>query len=104
MAVNVPVKPERESRPVDLHPRLYLLPRPSENFVGGAASGAVGGIFGAPAFVAVFAAVAFGLWIVHALQEEAEDRADLEAARVARAEADEQGTIPWAQLKAELGV
>ncbi len=104
MAVNAPVEPERELRPVDPHPRLYVLPRPSETFVGGAASGAAGGVFGAPAFVAVFAALGFAYWVAHVLQEDAQDRVDLEAARVARAEADERGTIPWTQLKAELGL
>lgn len=38
------------------------------------------------------------------LLEELEDRLDLEEARVALAEAEREGTIPWDQLKAELGL
>lgn len=33
-----------------------------------------------------------------------EDRADVEAARAALAEAREQGTVPWEQVKANLGL
>ena len=39
-----------------------------------------------------------------ALLRELEDRFDLEEARAALAEAKEKGTIPWEQLKAELGL
>lgn len=38
------------------------------------------------------------------LIEAAEDLADLEAARLARAEVAETGTIPWEQVKADLGL
>lgn len=38
------------------------------------------------------------------LFEAAEDLADLEAARRARAEVAEEGTIPWEQVKADLGL
>ena len=45
--------------------------------------------------------------IVHAEDacwlQDREDRQDLEDARVARTEAKEKGTIPWEQVKAELG-
>lgn len=34
--------------------------------------------------------------------EMAEDLADIEAARAARAEIAEEGTIPWGQVKADL--
>jgi prevent-host-death family protein len=38
------------------------------------------------------------------LLEELEDRIDLETARAALAEAKAQGTVPWDQVKAELGL
>ncbi|WP_097189426.1 type II toxin-antitoxin system Phd/YefM family antitoxin [Ornithinimicrobium cerasi] len=38
------------------------------------------------------------------LIEAAEDLADLEAARLARAEIADGGTIPWEQVKADLGL
>lgn len=38
------------------------------------------------------------------LVEAAEDLADIEAARAARAEIAEDGTIPWDQVKADLGL
>ncbi len=38
------------------------------------------------------------------LIEAAEDLADLEAARLARAEIADEGTIPWEQVKADLGL
>ncbi|WP_235984691.1 type II toxin-antitoxin system Phd/YefM family antitoxin [Actinomyces trachealis] len=38
------------------------------------------------------------------LIEAAEDLADIEAAQVARTEAAEHGTIPWDEVKAELGL
>jgi prevent-host-death family protein len=38
------------------------------------------------------------------LLEDLEDRIDLEEARVALAEAKAQGTVPWEQVKAELGL
>ena len=38
------------------------------------------------------------------LTQAAEDLADIEAADAARAEIAEQGTIPWEQVKAELGL
>jgi prevent-host-death family protein len=34
----------------------------------------------------------------------AEDRADIEAARAARTEIAEEGTIPWEQVKVDLGL
>jgi len=39
-----------------------------------------------------------------ALLEALEDRVDLDDARAALAEAREKGTIPWEQIKAELGL
>lgn len=38
------------------------------------------------------------------LIEAAEDLADVEAARAARAEIADEGTIPWDQVKADLGL
>ncbi len=38
------------------------------------------------------------------LIEAAEDLADIEAARAARAEVDAEGAIPWEQVKADLGL
>ncbi|WP_211336562.1 type II toxin-antitoxin system Phd/YefM family antitoxin [Luteococcus japonicus] len=38
------------------------------------------------------------------LIDAAEDLADIEAARAARAEIDTEGTIPWDQVKADLGI
>lgn len=38
------------------------------------------------------------------LIEAAEDLADIEAARLARAEIAEHGTIPWEQVKQDLGL
>lgn len=38
------------------------------------------------------------------LFEAAEDLADIEAARAARAEIADEGTIPWDQVKADLGL
>ena len=38
------------------------------------------------------------------LLEAAEDLADLEAARMARAEIADEGTIPWEQVKTDLGL
>lgn len=38
------------------------------------------------------------------LTQAAEDLADIEAADAARAEIAEQGTIPWEQVKADLGL
>ena len=38
------------------------------------------------------------------LLRELEDRLDLDEARAALAEADEKGTIPWEQIKADLGL
>ncbi|MBE6482004.1 MULTISPECIES: type II toxin-antitoxin system Phd/YefM family antitoxin [Actinomyces] len=38
------------------------------------------------------------------LIEAAEDLADIEAAEAARAEIEEQGTLPWEQVKADLGL
>ncbi|WP_256329118.1 type II toxin-antitoxin system Phd/YefM family antitoxin [Actinomyces ruminicola] len=38
------------------------------------------------------------------LVEAAEDLADIEAARNARAEIEEHGTLPWDQVKADLGL
>lgn len=38
------------------------------------------------------------------LLQELEDRLDARAARIALAEAQEHGTIPWGQVKAELGL
>jgi prevent-host-death family protein len=38
------------------------------------------------------------------LLEELEDRMDLEEARAALAEAKAQGTVPWEQVKTELGL
>lgn len=38
------------------------------------------------------------------LIDAAEDLADIEAARAARAEIDAEGTIPWDQVKADLGI
>lgn len=38
------------------------------------------------------------------LLEAAEDLADIEAARAARDEVADQGTIPWEQVKADLGM
>ena len=38
------------------------------------------------------------------LIEELEDRADVEAAEAAREEAKREGTIPWEQVKKELGL
>ncbi len=39
-----------------------------------------------------------------ALLEALEDRVDLDDARAALAEAREKGTIPWAKIKADLGL
>jgi prevent-host-death family protein len=39
-----------------------------------------------------------------AILQAIEDRRDAEAARLALAEADEEGTVPWEQIKAELGL
>ena len=38
------------------------------------------------------------------LIDAAEDLADIEAARAARVEIDAEGTIPWEQVKADLGI
>ena len=38
------------------------------------------------------------------LLEAAEDLADLEAARMARAEIADEGTLPWEQVKTDLGL
>ena len=38
------------------------------------------------------------------LAEAAEDLADIEAAQAARAEASEHGTVPWDEVKADLGL
>ena len=38
------------------------------------------------------------------LTQAAEDLADIEAARAARAEVAEHGTIPWDEVKADLGL
>lgn len=69
-----------------------------------AASDVVDAMVRSPAFIGVALLIGLGLVVTYVLEEDAEDRADLEAARVARAEAEEVGTIPWERLKAELGL
>lgn len=106
MSVDTVVGPAGATARSDRKSHLRLLPPPGKQLVGGAATGAVGGLFGIPSFLRAFVVVGLTLLAVRALQERAEDLADLEAARLARAEAeaDPGGTIPWEQLKAELGL
>jgi hypothetical protein len=88
-----------------------LLPHPEppapEDIAGGVATGAAGALFGPSGVVIALVAVGFAAWLsdrLRALEEEQQDRADVEDARAALAEAEESGTIPLEQLRAELGL
>ena len=81
-----------------------LLPPAAEDVAEGAVSGVAGAFYGLPGVVVAVAVVGFVAWVIDRLRildEEREDRIDIEEARKALAE---EGSISLAELKAELGL
>jgi hypothetical protein len=80
------------------------VPPPAEDVAEGVATGVAGAFYGVPGVVWAVAALAFAGWVldrIRVLEEEREDRIDVEEARKALAE---EGSVSLADLKAELGL
>ncbi|MEJ7652051.1 MAG: hypothetical protein WKH64_01180 [Chloroflexia bacterium] len=83
---------------------LRALPPQAEDIAEGAVSGVAGALYGLPGVVLAVALLGFAGWIIdhiRVLEEEREDRIDVEEARRALAE---DGSISLADLKTELSL